>query len=251
MSKQKPRVIPALTKARAVKEESISSLTEVATSLGDFLSGLDRASITWQTSGNGWTNDQLDQHHDALNRMESARRMLNTWLKVGALNPIVAPAGQTLVGWVADLLNRVEETWHLCRFTGMDPDTPLSDPDGERLRQDMHIRLPALHAEIRKACIHVQNVKRAKVATDGDPAGDGNTQTLPAATANDARDKWLYEQCCKLIRYSAIVRALNEKKKWAGEIDSPQGVKRAANRYAAAHSLPLIPSRQPGRRHAK
>ena len=34
---------------------------------------------------------------------------------------------------------------------------------------------------------------------------------LPAATANDARDKWLYEQCCKLVAYSAIIRALAEK----------------------------------------
>jgi hypothetical protein len=70
--------------------------------------------------------------------------------------------------------------------------------------------------------------------------------TLPAATANDARDKWLYEQCCKLVIYSSIVRALAKKKKWE-PIESIQGIKNAANRYAEAHALPVIPSRQPGR----
>jgi hypothetical protein len=71
--------------------------------------------------------------------------------------------------------------------------------------------------------------------------------TSPAVTANDARDKWLYDECCKAVKYETIKRQLAEKKGWE-PLDSIQGIKLAANRYAKAHDLSSIPSRQPGRR---
>jgi hypothetical protein len=68
-----------------------------------------------------------------------------------------------------------------------------------------------------------------------------------AATGNDARDKWLYEQCKKpTIKLETIKNNLAKKTKWA-YIDSIQGIRLAANRYAKRHGLPNIPSRQPGR----
>ena len=67
-----------------------------------------------------------------------------------------------------------------------------------------------------------------------------------ATTANDTRDKWLYDQCCKIVEYETICLRLAQKKKWAA-IDSVQGVRSAAQRYAKRHDLPDIPSRQPGR----
>lgn len=74
--------------------------------------------------------------------------------------------------------------------------------------------------------------------------------TLPAATAYDRRNKWLYKQCCKFIAYSTILRRLSTKK--GGEaITSIQGIKQAANSYAKLHNLPPIPRRQSGRKASK
>lgn len=79
-------------------------------------------------------------------------------------------------------------------------------------------------------------------------------EQVEALTANNDRDKWLYEQCCKLVTYSTIRNRLEKKSggktKWE-PIDSDQGVRQAANRYAKSNHLPPIPSRQPGRKPAK
>jgi len=69
----------------------------------------------------------------------------------------------------------------------------------------------------------------------------------PAITTNDARDKWIYQKCVALVPYASIVRQLKEKAKWE-LIDSIQGIKLAAKRYAERNCLPPIPSRQPGRK---
>ena len=71
----------------------------------------------------------------------------------------------------------------------------------------------------------------------------------PIETPNDERDKWLYEQCCELVGYNTIVtrlRKLAKKKNWE-LIESVQGVKEAARRYAKRHNLTAIPKRQSGR----
>ena len=69
---------------------------------------------------------------------------------------------------------------------------------------------------------------------------------LPAATANDTRDRWLYEECCRLTQYQTIINKLAKNAEWES-IGTIQGIKRAANRYAKSHKLPKIPFRQPGR----
>ncbi len=79
---------------------------------------------------------------------------------------------------------------------------------------------------------------------------DNGSVETPAATANDARDKWLYQQCCKLTKYSTVIEKLAHKAKWE-PISNHQGIKTAAGRYATAHNLPPIPGRQPGRPRAK
>jgi|GEM_PF-5160205 hypothetical protein len=65
--------------------------------------------------------------------------------------------------------------------------------------------------------------------------------------ATEARDKWLYDQCVKRVRFSAIIRKLDGKPRTWLRITSINGIKRAANAYAERHSLPPIPSRQRGR----
>ncbi len=75
---------------------------------------------------------------------------------------------------------------------------------------------------------------------------DIKPSTPIAATANDARDKWLYDQCLALVKYGTIIRQLSNKTEWE-PIGSVKGIKNAANRYANSHLLPLIPPRQHGR----
>jgi hypothetical protein len=78
----------------------ISFLTKVETALADFLAGLNDEMSIWQMSSNGWTGDLLNRHAQAKDKMESASGRLLGWLKVGGMNDIVAPAGQTPIQWV-------------------------------------------------------------------------------------------------------------------------------------------------------
>jgi hypothetical protein len=75
-------------------------------------------------------------------------------------------------------------------------------------------------------------------------ASDKTTTTN--STANDDRDYWIYGQCFAMVKYPAIAARLRKKKKWE-PIDTENGIKVAAQRYAKRHELPPIPRRQPGR----
>lgn len=66
-------------------------------------------------------------------------------------------------------------------------------------------------------------------------------RTVPRTT--EARDKWLYQQSCKLVPYDTIAAKLKLKKSW-DLIRSKQGIRAAAIRYAERHGLPAIPQRQ-------
>lgn len=63
---------------------------------------------------------------------------------------------------------------------------------------------------------------------------------------NDVRDKWIYEQCVAGTPYKNIILSINKVPEWS-EIESTNGIKGAANRYALRHGLPPIPVRTPGR----
>ncbi len=74
------------------------------------------------------------------------------------------------------------------------------------------------------------------------------TEAILSAADSDSvipRDKWLYEQCCAGVAFQTIVNRL-KKKNWE-LIETVQGVKKAAARYAKLHDLPEIPKRQSGR----
>lgn len=64
---------------------------------------------------------------------------------------------------------------------------------------------------------------------------------------NDARDAWVYEQCCKPdVKYDTIVRRLKERaaeENWK-IVSTKQGIQEAARRYAVRHKLPPPPSRK-------
>ena len=64
----------------------------------------------------------------------------------------------------------------------------------------------------------------------------------------EQRDKWLYDECVKGTPYQAIAIRLKKKpEKWT-RIESVNGIKMAAQRYAERNSLPRPSARQSGRR---
>lgn len=70
--------------------------------------------------------------------------------------------------------------------------------------------------------------------------------TAPETTA-DKRNAWLYGECCKGIPYFEIRQRLKKKPKNWERIESDQGIKKAAERYAERFGLPMPASRKPGR----
>jgi len=68
----------------------------------------------------------------------------------------------------------------------------------------------------------------------------------------EARDKWIYDECCGRTPYKEIINELQrmiasgQQPEWES-IESVNGIKRAAERYAARHDLPLPPKRASGR----
>jgi hypothetical protein len=62
--------------------------------------------------------------------------------------------------------------------------------------------------------------------------------------AIEARDKWIYEQCCKGVAYDAIALRLKKKSVNWPRIESKQGIQSAAQRYAKRHNLSDIPRRK-------
>jgi len=63
----------------------------------------------------------------------------------------------------------------------------------------------------------------------------------------EARDKWIYEECCNFTVYTAIIDELDQLTDWE-RIDTPQGIREAAISYALRLGLPPIPKRKRGRK---
>jgi len=150
----------------ASNEDNTSPIRMLEAALGNFLQGLNDAMSAWLQSGQaGWT-DNLEKSRDrALSIMKCARVSTLQWLKVGAMREVVAPASQTVVQWVADLRDRLEKAWHLCRFLHVwTPTSSPADPDDKRLLSEMQTCLPVLYDEIREAWIHVKHVQWARGA---------------------------------------------------------------------------------------
>jgi len=68
-----------------------------------------------------------------------------------------------------------------------------------------------------------------------------------AAEPRDARGEWIYNEACKGTSLGTIARRLKKKPATWARIDTPQGIRRAAQRFAKKHNLPLPPPRQSGR----
>jgi hypothetical protein len=85
----------------------------------------------------------------------------------------------------------------------------------------------------------------------------GGTATRVGTTSNqapvqrnpnlDARDKWIYEECMSVVKYEEIIRRLRDDHDEWESIDSINGIKSAAKKYAERRGLSGIPVRQAGR----
>jgi hypothetical protein len=89
-------------------------------------------------------------------------------------------------------------------------------------------------------------------AATGENRGQRDTkgdQNIPpdVASANDPRDKWIYAQAIKGVAWGAIRRKLDKKPAAWERIETDNGVKDAATRYAKRHNLSLPPPRKAGR----
>jgi hypothetical protein len=61
--------------------------------------------------------------------------------------------------------------------------------------------------------------------------------------ATESRDAWIYQQCCEGVPYKTIIAELNRKKCWVA-IESIQGIRDAAKRFATRNGKPLPPARR-------
>ena len=69
----------------------------------------------------------------------------------------------------------------------------------------------------------------------------------PDVSVNDARDEWIYKQCCDLVKYPTIIsRLAKDHPEWES-INEPGGIRAAAKRYTERRGLPPIPKRKGGR----
>jgi hypothetical protein len=62
----------------------------------------------------------------------------------------------------------------------------------------------------------------------------------------EARDRWIYRKCRAMVPYKEIVaelKAIASQKEWS-PVETPQGIRWLAERYAAENNLPQPPSRR-------
>lgn len=78
-------------------------------------------------------------------------------------------------------------------------------------------------------------------------AHTNNGQETGWDDATEARNKWIYDECCNGTTYKSIIYALKKSPEWY-PIKTASGIKRSAREYAKRKGLQPPPERQPGRR---
>ena len=93
-----------------------------------------------------------------------------------------------------------------------------------------------------REAIHSESDRAARIALPPPQKPEREPAKLDKLT--EARDKWVYNECCKGTAYDLIARNLpNKNHKWA-RIDTKQGILACAKRYAKRHRKPEPPPRQ-------
>jgi hypothetical protein len=95
-----------------------------------------------------------------------------------------------------------------------------------------------------REAIESESDRAPRVVLQGTASGGTAAEKAKRDKLTDARDKWVYEQCCKGEAYDSISRQLpNKNAKWA-RISTKQGILDCARRYAERKGLPKPPPRQ-------
>jgi hypothetical protein len=106
---------------------------------------------------------------------------------------------------------------------------------------------PSLLAEYRAGIAPAVTPKQSEGKGGAEKPAKAEGSNGADLTPKEQRDKWIYHECMKGTPYQTIAIRLNKKpKKWS-RIESANGIKMAAERYAERHSLPKPPTRQSGR----
>lgn len=74
------------------------------------------------------------------------------------------------------------------------------------------------------------------VVSAGAPVG-------PRPSGNDDRDRWIYQECREGAPYKQVIAQLRDRSEWE-PIESAQGIRAAAKRYAERMGLPPPPRRK-------
>lgn len=137
----------------------------------------------------------------------------------------------------------------LCSLHSVPPRSPNRVPSSETIVVYDNIgmtldrcgcaTLDDLHRDSPKAI--AQYLERALAGRKKDPA------QLQRDAATEARGKWIYDEVMKSATYGTIVLRLRKRPEKWDLIESPNGIKAAAKRYAERNGLPLPPPRQAGR----
>lgn len=105
------------------------------------------------------------------------------------------------------------------------------------------VRYAVLLAQVKEARKrHLANLLECLEIVSEDLIGKGHRKRPQVKRLNTSRDRWLYNQCCNRTPYKSIIAKL-KRKKW-DQIESVQGIRNAAMRYAEAEKLEPIPNRQ-------
>jgi len=86
----------------------------------------------------------------------------------------------------------------------------------------------------------------------GEARGDdpsGVMTVIPWDETTEARNRWIYDQVMSGLTYPRIreqLVTLSEERRW-DLIDSDNGIRQVASRYASVHHLPSPPPRKKGR----
>lgn len=97
---------------------------------------------------------------------------------------------------------------------------------------------------LRELALKIQKHKERSAPANDDADGSSKAKQRDRDKNLESRDKWIYDECCKGTPYDLIVSKLKKKPKSWDRIESKQGIRSAAKRYADRNGLPQVPRRQ-------
>jgi hypothetical protein len=156
-----------------------------------FLRAVSLVSCHWVRSSGGVGSESFEIAMNNVQAARAARDQINS-LAPAVMSSIVSPVGVSPTKFVSGILDDTENAWHLCRFVHcIKPDKVYDDPDSERLREEMHARLPALHNSLRESRDHIGHTLMLGEPVEQGSSGDAKTEPAKGeANGEKPRKTW-------------------------------------------------------------